>query len=217
MPKTHKTNTTNVCAQLLTHFLQVATSNKQQATSNQQPTNNQQPATTSNNQHQPATTNNNQQPPATTNNQQPTNNNQASNQASNQPTTTNEPTTTNKQPTTNQQPTNNQPTSNQQPTNNTQQHTTTHNQAQKVCAFLLCYRSVEPRWSTCRCMANTVPHGGVDSDACAHGGDMSSRASQRPCPQPPTTATTRWRLVKSTTARGGCEQSSAETEVQSTQ
>ena len=43
-------------------------------------------------------------------------------------------------------------------------------------------------------MANTAPPGGEDSDACAHGGDMSSRASQWPCPQPPTTATTRWRL-----------------------
>ena len=31
---------------------------------------------------------------------------------------------------------------------------------------------------------------------------MSSRASQWPCPQPPTTASTRWRLVKSTTANG---------------
>ena len=48
-------------------------------------------------------------------------------------------------------------------------------------------------------MATTAPHGGEGSDACAHGGDMSSRASQLPCPQPPTTATTRWRLVKSTT------------------
>ena len=69
--------------------------------------------------------------------------------------------------------------------------------------FLLCDRSVEPRWSTCRRMAKTAPHGGVDSDACAHGGDMSSRASQRPCPQPPTTASTRWRLVQSTTDRAG--------------
>ena len=43
---------------------------------------------------------------------------------------------------------------------------------------------------------------GVDRYACAHGGDMSSRASLCPCPQPPTTATTRWRLVKSTTAHG---------------
>ena len=31
---------------------------------------------------------------------------------------------------------------------------------------------------------------------------MSSRVSQWPCPQPPTTASTRWRLVKSTTAYG---------------
>ena len=31
---------------------------------------------------------------------------------------------------------------------------------------------------------------------------MSSRASQWPCPQQPTTASTRWRLVKSTTAHG---------------
>ena len=31
---------------------------------------------------------------------------------------------------------------------------------------------------------------------------MSSRASQWPCPQPPTTAATRWRLVQSTTAYG---------------
>ena len=31
---------------------------------------------------------------------------------------------------------------------------------------------------------------------------MSSRASQWPCPQPPTTASTRWRLVQSTTAYG---------------
>ena len=31
---------------------------------------------------------------------------------------------------------------------------------------------------------------------------MSRRASQWPCPQPPTTATTRWRLVKRTTAYG---------------
>ena len=51
-------------------------------------------------------------------------------------------------------------------------------------------------------MAKTAPHGGVDSDACAHGGDMSSRASLWPCPQPPTTAMKRWRLVKSTTAYG---------------
>ena len=59
---------------------------------------------------------------------------------------------------------------------------------------------LEPRWSTCRCMATTAPHGGEGSDACAHGGDMSSRASQWPCPQPPTTALIRWRLVQSTTA-----------------
>ena len=51
-------------------------------------------------------------------------------------------------------------------------------------------------------MANTAPPGGEDSDACAHGGDMSSRASQWPCPQPPTTVSTRWRLVQSTTAYG---------------
>ena len=51
-------------------------------------------------------------------------------------------------------------------------------------------------------MAITAPHGGADSDACAHGGDMSSRAWQWPCPQPPTTASTRWRLVQSTTAYG---------------
>ena len=52
---------------------------------------------------------------------------------------------------------------------------------------------------------------------------MSSTASQWPCPQPPTTASTRWRLVKSTaacrhrgwTGPGGCAQSSTETEVQS--
>ena len=41
-------------------------------------------------------------------------------------------------------------------------------------------------------MATTAPHGGEGSDACAHGGDM----------QPHTTASTRWRLVKSTTAYG---------------
>ena len=67
-------------------------------------------------------------------------------------------------------------------------------------AFLLCYRSAEPKWSTCCCMANTALHIEESSDACAHGGDMSSRASQWPCPQPPTAATTRWRLVQSTTA-----------------
>ena len=33
-------------------------------------------------------------------------------------------------------------------------------QAQKVCAFLLCFRSAEPKWSTCCCMANTAPLGG---------------------------------------------------------
>ena len=32
--------------------------------------------------------------------------------------------------------------------------------------------------------------------------DMSIRASQWPCPQPPTTASTRWRLAKRTTAHG---------------
>ena len=45
-----------------------------------------------------------------------------------------------------------------------------------------------------------TPPGGEGSDACAHGGDMSSRASQWPFPQPATKATTRWRLVQSTTA-----------------
>ena len=51
-------------------------------------------------------------------------------------------------------------------------------------------------------MAITAPLGGGDSDAGAHGEDMSSRASQWPCPQPPTTASTRWRLEKRTTAHG---------------
>ena len=45
---------------------------------------------------------------------------------------------------------------------------------------------LEPLWSTWCCMATTAPHGGEGSDACAHGGDMSSRASQWQCPQPPT-------------------------------
>ena len=48
-------------------------------------------------------------------------------------------------------------------------------------------------------MGTTAPRGGEASDACAHDGDMSSRASQWPCPQPPTTASTRWRLARSTT------------------
>ena len=72
----------------------------------------------------------------------------------------------------------------------------------QVCAFPFVLPFGRAQLSTCRCMANTAPHGGADSDACAHGGDMSSRASQWPCPQPPTTASTRWRLVKSTTACG---------------
>ena len=51
-------------------------------------------------------------------------------------------------------------------------------------------------------MATTAPHGGEDSDAYAHGGDVSSRASQWPCPQPPTTASARWRLERCITATG---------------
>ena len=39
-------------------------------------------------------------------------------------------------------------------------------------------------------------------DAGARGGDMSSRASGWPCPQPPTTISTRWRLTSCTTAHG---------------
>ena len=80
--------------------------------------------------------------------------------------------------------------------------TTTTTGSEGLCASLLCHRFVRAQWSTCRCMAITAPHGGEGSDACAHGGDMSSRASQWPCPQPSTTASTRWRLVKSTTGYG---------------
>ena len=47
-----------------------------------------------------------------------------------------------------------------------------------------------------------LPQGGGGSGGCAHGGNMSSRPSAWPCPQPPTTASTRWRLARSTTPYG---------------
>ena len=53
-------------------------------------------------------------------------------------------------------------------------------------------------------MATTAPPGGEGSDACAHGGDMSSRASGWPSPQPPTTVSTRGGLAHHKgTARSG--------------
>ena len=69
----------------------------------------------------------------------------------------------------------------------------------------------------------TAPHGGEGSDACAHGGDMSSRASQWPVRSRPPQLRQGggWCKVRQPTGtedgqgRGGCEQSSTETEVQS--
>ena len=48
-----------------------------------------------------------------------------------------------------------------------------------------------------------LPRGGGGSGGCAHGGNMSSRPSAWPCPQPSTTVSTRWRLARSTTPHGG--------------
>ena len=47
-----------------------------------------------------------------------------------------------------------------------------------------------------------LPRGGGGSGGCAHGGNMSSRPTARPCPQPSTTVSTRWRLARSTTPYG---------------
>ena len=62
--------------------------------------------------------------------------------------------------------------------------------------FCLCDRSVEPRWSTCRCMVNPAPRGGEDSDACAHGERRNGPVRSRP-----PTASTRWRQVKRSTSQ----------------
>ena len=77
-----------------------------------------------------------------------------------------------------------------------------HHQAQTgLCRFFLC-----DSWSSplvdMSLHGDRAPPGGGDSDARAHGGDMSSRASLWPCPQPPTTASTMWRLARSTTPFG---------------
>ena len=62
------------------------------------------------------------------------------------------------------------------------QHTTTTqgNRLRRCARFFCVTVLLSPSGRHVACMANTAPPGGEGSDACAHGGDMSSRASQWP-------------------------------------